>query len=146
MRGFVGGKEIRTYGVDVKTGSIRYECGISGCVTPNKAELDVSMDDEERINLVITQQLQTVRAIDSMRGTEKWNFSVGTHELKLARVNEGCYEGEVLDGGVLDYVKVVIPEGRILGADPRNHAVWDKKVFLRNMCSTSTYINALRDN
>lgn len=125
----LGGKELRTFGIDVNTGNIRYECGITGCVMPGASEVNAGGKDsnEDAIVLVVKKQLQTVRAIDSSTGAERWNFSVGTHELALAGVTEGCYHGEQKDPGMArDLLKIVIPEGRVFGADSDNRVVWDQ--------------------
>ncbi|CAL8122921.1 unnamed protein product [Orchesella dallaii] len=124
-----GGKELRTFGIDVKSGNIRYECGIAGCVIPGDAEVNASGNDsEDAMVLVVKKQIQTVRAIDSSTGAERWNFSVGTHEMALAGVTEGCYHGEQRDNSrrISDFLKIVIPEGRVFGADRENHVVWDQ--------------------
>ncbi|CAG7732579.1 unnamed protein product [Allacma fusca] len=118
-----GGKELRTFGIDLLTGAMRYECGMEGCTTQAKAE----SPPEEDVVLVVKKQLQTVRAIDSATGSERWNFSVATHELALAGVTEGCYEGEQKDSGQDHLLKVVIPEGLIIGADKSDRAVWQHK-------------------
>lgn len=128
MTCFIGGKELRTFGIDVNTGNIRYDCGINGCVIPGASEVNGEQSaSDSSVVLVVKKQLQTVRAIDSSTGVERWNFSVGTHELALASVTEGCYHGEQKDSSrVKDLLKVVIPEGRVFGADRENRVVWDQ--------------------
>jgi translation initiation factor 2-alpha kinase 3 len=129
----VGGKELRTFGLDVASGHMKYECGMEGCKSPSTADL-TSKEDSSGIVLVIKKQLQTVRAIDSLTGTERWNFSVGTHELALAGVTEGCYEpaedseSAPSHEGPINLFRMAIPEGIIFGADAQNKAVWQHKV------------------
>lgn len=85
---------------------------MNGCYTPQLNELeDVNSNAEEPVTLVVKKQLQTVRAVDTLSGMEKWNFSVGTHNIGLTGVTEGCMEEEVKDDGneakgVLEFVKV----------------------------------------
>lgn len=123
-----GGKELRTFGIDVNSGNVRYECGISGCIMPGAAELNPSgKGPEDSPILVVKKQMQTVRAIDSSTGVERWNFSVGTHELALAGVTEGCYHGAQKDSGYYNHMlKIVIPEGRVFGADRENRVAWSQ--------------------
>ncbi|XP_053392542.1 methionine--tRNA ligase-like [Mercenaria mercenaria] len=71
----IGGKDLVTYGLDPHTGQVRYACGVKGCQTFGEQVMN-----EEDL-LVVSRQTQTVRAVDSRSGSEKWNFSVGEHEL-----------------------------------------------------------------
>ncbi|XP_076460361.1 eukaryotic translation initiation factor 2-alpha kinase 3-like [Babylonia areolata] len=75
----VGGKEVGSYGVDVLTGQVSYQCTSNGC--QDTAEAANSGGDM----LLITRNLQTVRAVDVNSGSEKWNFSVGQHDLLFVR-------------------------------------------------------------
>ncbi|CAG0921203.1 unnamed protein product [Notodromas monacha] len=72
-----GGKEVRTYGIGLSTGRLHYVCSLRGC---NK--FDSSKPIAEDI-LVVKRNTQTVRAIDPLTGTERWNFSVGQHDVNL---------------------------------------------------------------
>lgn len=65
-----GGKESRTYGIEMDSGRIKYECSIDGC--EKASESDDTMDDV----LVVQRETQTVRALEPRTGMEKWNFSV----------------------------------------------------------------------
>ena len=116
----------------MSSGHLRYECGLQGCATPTKAENPAEQED---LVLVVKKQLQTVRAIDSGSGSERWNFSVATHELALAGITEGCYEAEQRDSDRDHIIRVVIPEGLIMGADESNHSVWQHKVVLDLNCA-----------
>jgi translation initiation factor 2-alpha kinase 3 len=65
-----------------------------------------------------------------LTGSERWNFSVGSHELALAGLTEGCYQAaeEVLDYENTKHLfKMLIPEGIIFGADAENKIVWQHK-------------------
>ena len=73
-----GGKESRTYGIDLKTGRVIYECSLQGC-TRDPQEPDDQMEDV----LVIQRESQTVRAVEPRTGSEKWNFSVSQHHVQF---------------------------------------------------------------
>ncbi|XP_023169545.2 eukaryotic translation initiation factor 2-alpha kinase isoform X2 [Drosophila hydei] len=136
-----GGKETRNYGVSVRTGQLLYECSINGCVnatneervindtvseqdkTENGEHSDEQLRDEDGYIvphnsllddvIVVRRQTQTVRAVESRTGIERWNFSVGQHELNLIRADD-CHEEPRSDMelAVLDVdIRVVVPEG-----------------------------------
>ncbi|XP_002096057.2 eukaryotic translation initiation factor 2-alpha kinase isoform X1 [Drosophila yakuba] len=137
-----GGKETRSYGVSVRTGQLLYECSLNGCVNSTEEGLAIDdtirePDDEDQLEdreqlkdkagyivrhdpllddvIVIRRQTQTVRAVESRTGMERWNFSVGQHELDLVRPSE-CQlrPRDELELGVLDVdIKVLVPEGII---------------------------------
>lgn len=73
----VGGKEITTIGINARTGELHYICGSGGCQIYG----DEAADDQDII--VIQRTRQTVRAVDQRTGSEKWNFSVGQHEVSF---------------------------------------------------------------
>ncbi|XP_038160580.1 eukaryotic translation initiation factor 2-alpha kinase 3 [Cyprinodon tularosa] len=73
----VGGKSITTYGLGAYSGKIRYICSAGGCSHWGDEETEA----EDVLLLQRTQK--TVRAIRPRSGMEKWNFSVGSFELKL---------------------------------------------------------------
>jgi len=109
----------------LRTGKIRYECGISGCSSPKTTE----DKDASKVTLIIKKQLQTVRAVDSVSGTEKWNFSVGTNEISIA--------GAVCPGGFQtlletdfndDLIRISIPEGRVHGVDSHSNILWEREL------------------
>ncbi|XP_030568124.1 eukaryotic translation initiation factor 2-alpha kinase isoform X2 [Drosophila novamexicana] len=139
-----GGKETRNYGVSVRTGQLLYECSINGCVNStnegraiddtyeekdkdenNQQQHDDQLRDEDGYIIphnsllddviVVRRQTQTVRAVESRTGIERWNFSVGQHELNLMRADD-CHEQprSDLELAVLDVdIRVVVPEGII---------------------------------
>ncbi|XP_071506558.1 eukaryotic translation initiation factor 2-alpha kinase 3-like [Diadema antillarum] len=71
----VGGKEMKTFGINARTGSLHYICGSSGCQMYGNEQ-----DDDQDI-IVIQYTRQTVRAVDQRSGSERWNFSVGQHDI-----------------------------------------------------------------
>ena len=87
MTGF---KETRTYGLDLGTGNVRYECSINGC----DRKSDEGSDDLNDV-VVVQRETQTVRAVEPRTGAEKWNFSVSQHHLELhAGIHELCREND----------------------------------------------------
>ncbi|XP_030374103.1 eukaryotic translation initiation factor 2-alpha kinase [Scaptodrosophila lebanonensis] len=138
-----GGKETRTYGVSVRTGQLLYECSLNGCVNATDGgraihdDMGDTIDNVDDANnedhlrdesgyilahdplvddvIVVRRQTQTVRAVESRTGIERWNFSVGQHELDVVRAAE-CpnQQRSELELAVLDIdIKVVVPEGVI---------------------------------
>ena len=45
-----GGKESRVYGIEVKTGKIRYECTMAGCFSPTGKVLKKLHDNRGGVN------------------------------------------------------------------------------------------------
>ncbi|KAL2742325.1 eukaryotic translation initiation factor 2-alpha kinase isoform X1 [Vespula maculifrons] len=104
---FSGGKETRSYGVLSTTGKILYECNISGC--QNNTTTDTYINQEI---LVIQHLQQTVRAVEPHSGAEKWNFSVGQHELLLISNQDICDDRS--NENIPEFeLKVIVPEGLI---------------------------------
>lgn len=64
----LGGKEIRTYGVDIGTGTVLYECSMSGCINRTNG-LYYNQDV-----LVVHRYTQTVRAVHARSGVERYLF------------------------------------------------------------------------
>ncbi|XP_046865269.1 eukaryotic translation initiation factor 2-alpha kinase isoform X2 [Drosophila willistoni] len=149
-----GGKETRSYGISIRTGQVLYECSLNGCVNSTDdiraiEEATVAEDELDDDNghsyenrnknsgyvethnsllddvIVVRRQTQTVRAVESRTGMERWNFSVGQHELDVIKASE-CHEQtrSDLEQAVLDVdIRVVVPEGIICAfskSDPQN--------------------------
>ncbi|XP_038046904.1 eukaryotic translation initiation factor 2-alpha kinase 3-like [Patiria miniata] len=91
----VGGKETSTYGINAGTGQIVYICGVSGC---HMFEEHESTDKDDII--VIERVQRTCRAVEQRTGAEKWNFSVGQHEVSYL---PGSHEDEDLSSYDDDY-------------------------------------------
>lgn len=133
-----GGKETRSYGVSKNSGKLLYECSMHGCTNHTK----IGEEDEDENNLlehnptiddviVIRRQTQTVRAIEPRSGLERWNFSVGHHELELIK-SENCHTNieKPLD---IDFeIKIVVPDGIVCAVDKRNPSqiLWKQKVLI----------------
>ncbi|KAL9895181.1 pancreatic eIF-2alpha kinase isoform 2-T2 [Glossina fuscipes fuscipes] len=151
-----GGKETRTYGVSARTGKLLYECSMNGCINSTEAELnnstrpqyvnkkeddftenesneDYLMEHDPLLDdvIVVRRLTQTVRAIETRSGLERWNFSVGQHELDLIR-SPGCHEREYsdLERAIIDLdIKIIVPEGIICAFSKSNPSsmLWKHK-------------------
>lgn len=86
-----------------------------GCT--NSTELDPNGDDSIKVTtdeeiVVVRRQTQVVRAIEPRTGGERWNFSVGQHELELVRLSDDCHSSTTPNEVILDYeLKFIVPEG-----------------------------------
>ncbi|XP_014241196.1 eukaryotic translation initiation factor 2-alpha kinase [Cimex lectularius] len=101
-----GGIESRTYGIDAKTGNVMYECSMAKCDHPNGTNKPADV-------VLVQRQTQTVRAIEPKSGVERWNFSVGQHELKLSS-SSNCHNSDKSESKTDDFFfKVIVPEGLI---------------------------------
>ncbi|XP_066590227.1 eukaryotic translation initiation factor 2-alpha kinase-like [Prorops nasuta] len=121
---FSGGKETRSYGVSSLTGEVLYECSAKGC-TNNTNKNDYLQQDI----LVIRRLQQTMRAIEPLTGLERWNYSVGQHDLTLIpRANVECDEVNSYFSPEIE-IKVIIPEGLIWAVNKNNPHIklWEKK-------------------
>ncbi|ESO96859.1 hypothetical protein LOTGIDRAFT_159606 [Lottia gigantea] len=142
----IGGKDTKSYGVDALSGQVRYVCGVDGCKFLGEGEVT---DDEDII--VIKRSTQTVRAVESKSGTERWNFSVGHHELEFVDASLPLADDEIGDeDGVTitpcptpdeteeeerltDYLdhtlKIIVPEGMIVSLSPDhdNQVLWQHR-------------------
>lgn len=82
--------------------------------------------------LVVRRETQTVRAVESRTGLERWNFSVGQHELDVMRAADCHLEARNdMEMAVLDVdIRVVVPEGIICAFSKSNPHVllWKHKV------------------
>ncbi|KAH1029539.1 eukaryotic translation initiation factor 2-alpha kinase [Dendroctonus ponderosae] len=111
-----GGIEVRTYGVGFQSGKLLYECSQSKCSNHQREE----MDDV----VVIERSTQIIRAVEPRTGHERWNFSVGLHNVKLPQVS--CIDTKLFDSNV----SAVIPEGLLLVSSKRNNLeehIWQYK-------------------
>ncbi|XP_037071129.1 eukaryotic translation initiation factor 2-alpha kinase 3-like [Pollicipes pollicipes] len=111
----MGGSQVATLGIDLRTGQLRYRCGPHGCARPGPTQPDAQQDV-----LVLRQHTQTVRAVEPRSGEERWNFSVSRHELALsagapaAAAAQPVFAGPLvhvwrLDGARLHEIDLVAP-------------------------------------
>lgn len=101
-----GGIEVRTYGVGFRTGTLFYEC------TPMKCSNLESNDDDI---LLIERSTRIIRAVEPRTGVEKWNFSVGLHNIKLPRIS--CIDEHQL---INWNFSAIIPEGKLFALVKNN--------------------------
>lgn len=145
-----GGKDTRSYGVTASNGKVMYECTMTGCKNESTLatagernvinELDENGEDASKQSqrdyregflddvVVIRRQTQTVRAIDPRTGVERWNFSVGNHELEILTQND-CHltDADSLDFSDID-LRVVVPEGLLCAYSKKTSALlWQHK-------------------
>lgn len=133
---FSGGKETRSYGINTRTGKVLYECSMGGCTNLNNTEV---LEDENEIPndnvlddvLVVRRETQIVRAVDPRSGEERWNFSIGHHELEILH-SKNCHNArnEELDNLLLDIdIRVIVPDGLICGFSKKNPStvLWKQK-------------------
>lgn len=120
---FSGGKETRSYGVSSRTGKILYECGINGC--NNNTDGEGYLEQEV---LIIQRFQQTIRAVEPLTGTERWNFSVGQHDLVLIPRSNYCQDKSTTYLSDIE-IKVIVPDGLIWAVNKKNPSVklWQYK-------------------
>lgn len=112
-----GGKESHTFGVSLQNGRILYECSMKGCGNDSRSS---NVGDI----LVIQRLGQIVRAVEPRTGSERWNFSVAQHDLKLLSECHGQLQTQI------NYqLKVIVPEGLICAVDINNPSkvLWKHK-------------------
>lgn len=127
-----GGKETRSYGISMRTGQVIYECSIGGCqnrtdaIDEGTTEVhDPLLDDV----IILRRQTQTVRAVDPRSGGERWNFSVGHHEMDIAR-SENCHLDPEAVADLNYEIKLIVPEGLVcaISKSSPNTILWKHKV------------------
>ncbi|XP_058791921.1 eukaryotic translation initiation factor 2-alpha kinase-like [Phymastichus coffea] len=121
---FSGGKETKTYGISSNTGRILYECKMSSCTNATDGESLV----EEDI-LIVRRHQHTIRAGEPRSGIERWNFSVGQHDLiMLPRANSDCHQENLSINLDID-LRTIVPEGLIIAFSKTNPAIklWEYK-------------------
>ncbi|XP_065211097.1 eukaryotic translation initiation factor 2-alpha kinase-like isoform X3 [Planococcus citri] len=98
-----GGKEVRSYAVEIESGKILYECSMKECsnwTENNYLNYDI---------MLVRRETQIVRAIEPQTRIEKWNYSVGLHNVVLTRggLPECSFNQEPIN---ID-IKVDVPKG-----------------------------------
>ncbi|RZF38282.1 hypothetical protein LSTR_LSTR009005 [Laodelphax striatellus] len=118
-----GGKESRTYGVEVDSGRVLYECTMESC-----NNITDQVDDEIGDVVLVQRMTQTIRAVEPRTGTERWNFSVAQHDVKFSpNPSADCHY--VNDPSSEVMLKVIVPEGLIcaLSKSQPNKVLWTHK-------------------
>ncbi|OAD62097.1 Eukaryotic translation initiation factor 2-alpha kinase 3 [Eufriesea mexicana] len=111
-------------GISSITGEILYECGINNCVNITNGEAYI-----EQEVLIVQRFQQTVRAVEPLTGIERWNFSVGQHDLVLVS-HSNIYCQNKVTPHILDIeIKVIVPDGLIWAINRNNPTVklWQYK-------------------
>ncbi|KRT78131.1 hypothetical protein AMK59_8538, partial [Oryctes borbonicus] len=114
-----GGKEVRTYGIGIHSGHLFYTCSLLGC--QNETNFEGEIDNV----LIIERNTLTVRAHEPRTGNERWNFSVGHHNIRIPSVS--CFN---IDNMIINFnVTAVLPEGLILATklEDENQLLWKYK-------------------
>lgn len=121
-----GGMETRSYGVSAKNGKILYECSINGCQNFTHStqpigpkEHNPTLDDV----LILRRETQTVRAIEPREGVERWNFSIGIHQMEMLKSKDcqGSSSASEFDIFLADLeFKAVVPEGIVCAFSKSN--------------------------
>lgn len=123
---FTGAKVTEVWGLALGSGRVTYVCLASGCKRQRTAA-----PAPPRL-LVVRRVTQTVRAVDPRTGDERWNFSVGQHEVNLGG-SGGCVGGSKGGGGEgtvppLPSLHFVVPDGVIMGMDKDKTLIWQQKL------------------
>ncbi|GFS15480.1 eukaryotic translation initiation factor 2-alpha kinase [Elysia marginata] len=148
----VGSKDIKNFGVDIKSGQLIFHCGSEGCHR-SKGKAEDGIVDGDNV-LVITRNTQVVRSVDVKSGHEKWNFSVGQHEIRLppaAKTSQIDDDVDDVDGDEINdderipiftsfkqcayeetfaadadyenFLRLVVPEGRVVSLDKEDSSL-----------------------
>ncbi|KAF5300197.1 hypothetical protein FQA39_LY11231 [Lamprigera yunnana] len=114
-----GGREVRTYGMLLNSGKQLYECSLNGC--QNLTNYASNMDNI----IIIERKTHTVRAIEPRTGIERWNFSVGQHNLKIPYLN--CIDVNMKSSNFK--INAILPEGLLIAneVNKANEFIWQYK-------------------
>ncbi|KAK3590063.1 hypothetical protein CHS0354_041095 [Potamilus streckersoni] len=138
----IGSKDLKSYGIDPKSGMIRYTCTSDGCSVFGE---DITDSDDI---LIITRNTQTVRAVDSRSGGEKWNFSVGQHQASFIKGQRQAITTKMTEDEDISIVscpssedegvefdsfdgklKILVPDGVIVGLGPDDNSIRWRQQF-----------------
>ena len=125
-----GGQETRTVGIDLESGEVQYECGMSG----DCHQYGVSSDTLKNI-LVVQRVLHTVKAHLPRSGENKWNFSVSLHDVNYYPGVNLCEDVDldppdnIINETDDIQLKAVVPEGVLCASKPENtdEILWRRK-------------------
>ncbi|XP_044257355.1 eukaryotic translation initiation factor 2-alpha kinase [Tribolium madens] len=106
-----GGLEVRTYGIGFRTGKVFYTCSTLHCINTTNSGPEV-----EDI-LLLERSTQIVRAVESQSGHEKWNFSVGHHNIKSTHVSCADSNKNLFNWNI----SAIIPDGLLLASNFQNN-------------------------
>ncbi|CAO4383944.1 unnamed protein product [Caenorhabditis nigoni] len=111
-----GGKSVTTKGFDLYTGEVKYECSMESCGNQD-AELP------ENPVLLVKRVTNSIRAMDTMRGVERWNLSTAEIDVSLAG-------GMSVPAIPATDVKVLLqpPDGILVAVNKHNREEWKTDV------------------
>lgn len=121
--------ETRSYGISAKNGKILYECSISGCKNYTHSTEPIEPKEEELFNpllddvIILKRETQTVRAIEPREGIERWNFSIGIHQMEILKSKDcqGKSGASTIDTLLEDLeFKAIVPEGIVCAFSKKN--------------------------
>lgn len=109
-----GGREVRTYGLSMVSGENLYECTLLGC--KNKTEHPTDYENM----VVVERSTITVRAHESRSGSERWNFSVGLHNIRIPELNCINYNAEIMSLNLT----AILPKGQLNASNDKQGFLW----------------------
>ncbi|KAB0801166.1 hypothetical protein PPYR_05520 [Photinus pyralis] len=114
-----GGREVRTYGVALHTGQTLYECSLGGCHNTTEYTEDV-LDV-----IIVERKTHTVRAVEPRTGVERWNFTVGQHNIKIPYLS--CVNTNMKVTNI--NISAVLPEGLLSAShmEKPTNIIWQYK-------------------
>uniref|UniRef100_A0A914VSJ1 non-specific serine/threonine protein kinase n=1 Tax=Plectus sambesii TaxID=2011161 RepID=A0A914VSJ1_9BILA len=98
---------------------LRYKCTSDGC--------HQAQGSDATETLVIRRTTQTVRAVDSLTGNERWNLSVGEHKVSLAAVGGTCGSEQATAQTRVSF-KIHPSDGVVIAYDSCGAVVWEKEL------------------
>ncbi|CAI2356600.1 unnamed protein product [Caenorhabditis sp. 36 PRJEB53466] len=111
-----GGKTVTTKGVDLLTGEEKYECSVDSC---GKAGSELP----ENPILLVKRITNSIRAMDTLRGVERWNLSTAELDVSLA----GGISTEILPPSNLKFL-LRPPDGVVVAVNKYNREQWKSDV------------------
>ncbi|XKL59293.1 hypothetical protein PGB90_000309 [Kerria lacca] len=115
-----GGKEIRSYALDIESGDVLYECSMNECNNwTENAYVNYDI-------ILLKRETQKVRAIEVQSRIERWNYSVGLHNITIS--HNGIPICDQHSRKYLDFlVKAVVPKGLLYLVKEANpdETVWE---------------------
>ncbi|KAF5303410.1 hypothetical protein FQR65_LT08252 [Abscondita terminalis] len=114
-----GGREVRTYGMMLNSGQQLYECSLHSC--RNTTEYPDEMDNI----IIVERRTHTVRALEPRTGVERWNFSVGQHNIKIPYLS--CIDVNLKSTHI--NISAVLPEGLLVASkvEQLSEVIWQHK-------------------
>ncbi|XP_072402239.1 eukaryotic translation initiation factor 2-alpha kinase [Diabrotica undecimpunctata] len=109
-----GSIDVRTYGIGFQSGIVYYECTSLKC-----SNLDDQRGEDDL--LILERMTHTIRAVEPRNGQERWNFSVGLHDIKLSKISCIYSNTDKVDWNV----SAILPDG-ILKVSFRHNDVNNK--------------------